>query len=102
MAFASEDGGFSMFYILNIEYRIMNIEYRSNDSVYLCKRLDKAKPSLEILRFGVLRFCGSLFFGSAVQNKQNSNVVKIHPLCQVRVYSPAYFPVRLAPSTSVR
>ena len=79
----------------------MNIEYRRNDSVYLCKRLSKAKPSLEILRFIILRFCGSLFFGSAVQNifrKTCVNYLALTILGSKVSLNPS--PKRLKPNTA--
>jgi hypothetical protein len=37
----------------NIEYRIMNVEYRRDVFCLLKKRLSAAKPSFDILRFAV-------------------------------------------------
>gem|GEM_PF-2045503 len=45
--------------IANIECRIMNVE--GMNSVYLKRRLSNVKPPFDILRFIILRFCGSLF-----------------------------------------
>ena len=42
-----------------MEYRMLNVE--GMYSVYFIKIMSKAKPPFEILRFRILRFCGSLF-----------------------------------------
>jgi hypothetical protein len=41
--------------------RILNVEGRNSTEFYTTKRQSAAIPSFEILRFDILRFCGSLF-----------------------------------------
>jgi hypothetical protein len=64
---------------MNIEHRTLNVQHRIMYSVYIIKKTERSDSTLRHSTFDILRFCGSLFSGSAVfrsRLKCNSLVLK--------------------------
>ena len=51
---------------MNIEHRTLNVQHRIMYSVYFIKKTERSDSTLRHSTFDILRFCGSLFSGSAV------------------------------------